>query len=156
MVKDPGKTLKTSAKLNIGASARSLRGKVGAADTIDLFQIKITNRSSLDAKLTGLKADADLALLNSKGKVLLRSRNKSNKSENIQTTLESGTFYLQVFTKSRKQTAYRLSAIATPNALPAPTAPTNTAPTLVTNSLPASRGISTAIGQKNRSRLQNC
>jgi len=99
----------------------------------------LTQRSRISAALTGLRADADLLLRNSDGRVIARSRKPGRKSELIQRTLEPGAYSLRVVRYSGR-TSYRLvvseegDSTSLPTApVPSPTTPTPlpTAPTPV-------------------------
>jgi hypothetical protein len=103
---------------------RSFAGFVGQTDKVDSFKFSLSVRSSCSLSLSRLKTNANLKLIDANGTVIAASSQKGNKAENISSTLEAGTFYVQVFCK-KGNTNYRLGAIAQaiPNPVPAP-APT--------------------------------
>lgn len=114
MAKDPGDKLKTALKFRISDSPRSLRNQIGKDDRLDLIRVVLSRRSSFNAALTGLKANANLRLLGSNGRqVLAQSVLPGKQSELIVTPLDAGTYYVQVTPGSRRDsTRYRLTLSA--------------------------------------------
>ena len=96
--------------LNLGElSSRSLNRKdsVKSAQP-DYFRLQLTGRGSFNFALTGFSANADLQLLNAKGRSLGRSHRPGTQAELIQRSLEAGTYYLKVSVQQGK-TRYQLS-----------------------------------------------
>ncbi|MBF2046916.1 MAG: pre-peptidase C-terminal domain-containing protein [Elainella sp. C42_A2020_010] len=138
MAKDPGNILKSAFRLRIGDKPRNFSNQIGGSDKRDLFRIVLERRSSLNLALTRLKANANLALLDSRGKkVIAQSRRAGRQSESIVASLTAGTYYIQVTPSSgRIKTRYRLTAFTG-----------NTIPTLSLNTgLSLNRGSSITIG----------
>jgi hypothetical protein len=125
MAKDPGSNLKSALKLNIGESPRNFSNQIGGSDKLDVLRIVLGRRSTLNLALTRLKANANLALLDSRGKkIIAQSRKSGKRSESIITPLDAGTYYVRVTPGSRRDnTRYRLTFSAG-----------NTAPTLTSAS----------------------
>jgi hypothetical protein len=100
------------------------------------YPLTVKQRSRISASLKGLKADADLFLINSDKRTIAQSRKPGRKSELIQKTLDPGTYFVRVVRYSGR-TRYRLvvsnetSLTSTP-AAPTPVAPTPVAPTPAT------------------------
>jgi uncharacterized protein YkwD len=91
-----------------GSGRRSYSGQVGESHSDRLYRLRFTQRSSLNLSLTGLKADAELALLSRSGKVLQRSDRAGATSEAIRQTVKRGVYYIQV-SSDRGNTQYKLN-----------------------------------------------
>ncbi|MHB9139812.1 MAG: PPC domain-containing protein, partial [Victivallaceae bacterium] len=68
----------------------------GFGDTADCYKLTMTSNGILSLSLTGLNGDANLSLLDSKGKALKTSANKANAAEAITADLLAGTYYVNV------------------------------------------------------------
>jgi len=105
---------------NVGALAGGAAGTqtfhefVGTADTIDYYKFTVASGGSLNLSMTELRANADLALLNSAGTVLQSSANTGTTSESITRTLTAGTYYVR--TTGSSDTTYTLAMTYTPTA----------------------------------------
>jgi uncharacterized protein YkwD len=86
----------------------SYRGTVGNAKPEHYYQIRLNQRSSLNLSLSGLRADAQLALLNRNGKILNRSVRQQKNGESIVQTVNPGTYYVRVYRQQGK-TQYKLT-----------------------------------------------
>ncbi len=87
-----------------------VRDQVHRNDSDDFFQIQVRSRSSLDIRLNRLQADADLELLNARGRRVARSSRNRRSDDSIHKTVDAGTYYVRVFQARRNQdTRYRLS-----------------------------------------------
>ncbi len=69
---------------------------VGFGDPADYYQLTLANAGALSLNLTGLSSDANLTLLDSKGKVLKTSANKKSADETIVTALAAGDYLVKV------------------------------------------------------------
>ncbi len=69
---------------------------VGFGDPADYYKLTLTNAGALTLNLTGLSSDANLTLLDSKGKVLKTSANKKTADEVISTALAAGDYFVKV------------------------------------------------------------
>lgn len=114
MAKDPGDKLKTALKFNISSSPKVFRNQIGGRDRIDLIRIVLQRRSSLNVEMTGLRADANLRLLDRSGKrVLSQSNLPGRQNKSIVVPLDAGTYYVQVTPgRRRDSTRYRLTLSA--------------------------------------------
>lgn len=93
---------------------RVVRDLVGRSDRIDFY--KFTASSSIDFSLTlsGLRANANVRLLNRNRALITASAKPGRQSESIVETLAAGTYYIQVQVVGRQNTPYSLRASATP------------------------------------------
>jgi Bacterial pre-peptidase C-terminal domain len=124
--------LQNAADLGLLNGQKNFNGFVGKSDKVDSYRFSVSSKSSLSVSLSGLRANANIRLLNANGVVIVDSKQKGNRVEKIDATLDAGTFFLQVYRK-KGNTSYRLQAIGQviPSPVPAP-AP---APTPVVNPL---------------------
>ena len=84
--------------------------RVGFGDPADYYKLTVNTAGSLTLNLTGLNGDANLSLLDNKGKVLKTSANKGNTPEAISMNLLSGIYYVNVApVKGVNDVAYTLS-----------------------------------------------
>jgi uncharacterized protein YkwD len=81
----------------------------------------LNQHSSLNLSLSGLQANADLALVNKRGKVISRSARPRQNNETIAQTLAPGTYYVRV---NRQQGATRYQLTVDVNAASQNTAAT--------------------------------
>lgn len=121
MAKDPGNSRRTARPLRSVNPFRVIKDSVGPGDRIDVYRLNVLNRSSLTLSLKGLKANANLALLNNLGRVLQQSRRLGRKNEIIRTIADPGVYYVQVRGQGRNETRYRLR-VAT-SLIPVPVLP---------------------------------
>lgn len=87
------------------------RNSLNRRDRVDYFKFTLNRSSNAKFNLTGLRANADLALLNRTGRVVARSNKGGNKAEKLQRQLAAGTYYLQVSGKGGS-TSYKLKSSA--------------------------------------------
>ncbi|MDX2212581.1 MAG: hypothetical protein SFY66_04750 [Oculatellaceae cyanobacterium bins.114] len=129
-----GNTVRQARPITLRAGTTSIREWVGGGDRFDIYRFRLTIRSSLNLSLTGLNANADLALLNRTGKVIHRSTRLGRAKETIQQVLETGMYYIRVFAR-HAATRYRLVAVKTAIAAdlpPSPVPPDSVIPTTPT------------------------
>lgn len=88
--------------------SKSYSGKVGENKSERLYKLRVNRSSNIGLSMTGLKADANLELLNRQGKVLSRSTQKGRMNESITKTIGKGVYYVRV-SQHRGNTRYRLS-----------------------------------------------
>jgi hypothetical protein len=129
-----GNSLRKARQINLsGGSASSSSSKsvidwIGGADRNDFYKLNFTTHSSFTAQLDRLKANANLALLNQQGQVLLESSRRGKQAERIEQTLEPGTYFVRVYPGDRRaRTRYRLTLAASSSSssspVPAPSTP---------------------------------
>jgi len=111
--KEPGGRLGNAQLLPITATPRIWKDSVGKGDRSDMYRFDLTGNNTFSLNLKGLKANADMALLDSSGKVMQISRRFGKQDESIGATLEAGTYYAKVIGRGR-DTDYRLDMAAVP------------------------------------------
>ncbi|MCU0569438.1 MAG: T9SS type A sorting domain-containing protein [Oculatellaceae cyanobacterium Prado106] len=132
MAKDFGKNRNQATVVTVSNAPRVLRNAIGGKDRADFLRFTLPVSSSFQANLSKLKANADLALLNSAGQVIGQSKRKGKRNEAITLPLQAGSYFLRITPgNAQDQTKYRLRLLAVPTV---PAVPTNTAPLLATNS----------------------
>lgn len=83
-------------------------GRLNSDDPARYYKLNLKRSSNINLSLTGLTNNADLTLLNRKGKQLSRSKQAGNADESITRTVPKGTYYVRVANKNGN-TRYRLS-----------------------------------------------
>lgn len=109
--------LKSATPVSSKLEQGSYRGVVGNANPDHFYRLRLNQRSSLNLSLSGLTADAQLALINQHGKTLSRSVRQQQNNESIVQTVKPGTYYVRVYRQQGK-TQYKLtidSRSAAPN-----------------------------------------
>jgi uncharacterized protein YkwD len=96
--------------LNSG-DRRTYQGQISDSAPHSLYRLRFNKSSSLNLSLTGLKADANLSLLNDKGKTLTQSHKSGTVNEVIKHTVGQGTYYVRV-SRDRGNTRYKLQLTA--------------------------------------------
>jgi hypothetical protein len=97
----------------IGAGASS--GELGKSAPSNFFKFKLSSRSSFSTTLSQLKANADLTLLNGRGKPILLSSHPGKSQETIlPMALKPGTYYIRVNAVGKANTRYTLTYDAAP------------------------------------------
>ncbi len=112
-----GNTL--SQNLNIGAlgTTQTFSDFVGnphgiKQDETDYYTFSIPSASSVNLKLTGLTANADLYLSDSNGYPIVNSSDFSSVDETISQNLNAGTYRIGVLSNNSANTGYNLQATA--------------------------------------------
>lgn len=100
--------LKSATPVSSKLEQGSYRGVVSNANPDHFYRIRLNQRSSLNLSLSGLAADAQLALINHNGKTLSRSTRQQKNNESIVQTVKPGTYYVQVYRQQGK-TQYELT-----------------------------------------------
>ncbi|KAB8319626.1 peptidase [Tolypothrix campylonemoides VB511288] len=101
--------LSPSANTNTTSKNQVFSGWLGHNNRIDDYSFTLSGRSSLNFALDGLSGDADLQLLDSNRSVIAGSHNDRDSAESINTTLDAGTYSIQVYRVSGKRTSYNLN-----------------------------------------------
>jgi len=85
----------------------------GQRDKNDYFNFTLDQDSDVSLTLDQLKGNANVQILDDKGKtLLLQSRNKGRQEETINTILEKGDYLVRVLPQGRARTSYRLGLSA--------------------------------------------
>lgn len=106
-----GNTRGTARRLALRPNFVVLRDGVGRSDPADYYVFTLKQRRSLSVILNGLRQDANLHLLNRRGKRLQGSTRRGKQSEFIYRNVEAGTYYLRVVSV-KGETSYRLRLAA--------------------------------------------
>ncbi|NJO39305.1 MAG: T9SS type A sorting domain-containing protein [Cyanobacteria bacterium RU_5_0] len=174
MARDPGNSRQAAKQIGISNRPRTFRDRIGERDRFDVYRFSLKTRSSFKLDLKGLKTNADVLLLNNRGRVIGRSNREGRRNEAITIDLNQGTYFVQVNARGRTTTRYRLilrsNTITLPSPSPGSPVPSpspgspipspgpgggsnspaplpNTAPTLLANlGVSVTRGGSGAIG----------
>jgi hypothetical protein len=104
-----GNTLTTATNLGSQDGARVISDFVGIADPNDYYRIQIDRQSEVRIGLDGLRADADLQLLDASGRYVAGSFNGGMNPEAVDRVIESGDYFVLVYPYGNANTNYRLS-----------------------------------------------
>ena len=103
------------------AFGRRTKGLLGQLDRVDFYRFTASSQVDFSLSLSGLKANANVRLLNGSLAPISIANRPGNQTEQISATLESGTYYIQVqFVGRRGNTRYNLSTSATSTPPPPP------------------------------------
>ncbi|MEB3885592.1 pre-peptidase C-terminal domain-containing protein [Lyngbya sp. CCY1209] len=94
---------KVAEKNRVGFKQGSLR------DAGDYYGFSLSEKANVNLSLDGLKQDANLFLLDAKGKEVDKSTAKGSKAEGIDQKLKPGDYYVAVFPGKNAKTDYELS-----------------------------------------------
>jgi Lysyl oxidase/Bacterial pre-peptidase C-terminal domain len=103
-----GNTLATARELGTLTNI-TLQDTVNSTDTNDYYRFTVGRQGRINLMLDGLNADADVQLLDSRGRVIASSTNGGTLSENISRTLQAGTYFVRIFPYRTAITSYRLN-----------------------------------------------
>ena len=101
----PSNPLDTATALNITASPTALSNAINSANPDKIYRFSLTSRSSLNASVSGLSADANVQLIQDRnrngvvdaGDVLASSTQSGTTAESISRALEPGTYFVRVY-----------------------------------------------------------
>jgi len=110
-----GNTQRQARNVRLTTRGVRLSDFVGRSDPNDFYQVKMLGKSSLDLRLSGLTADANLELRNAAGRVLKASRLGGTSNEAISLNVAAGTYLVRVYQQSGN-TRYTLNMSANPDA----------------------------------------
>jgi uncharacterized protein YkwD len=98
---------------------QNYQGLVNDANPSRYYRLQLNRRSSLSLSLSGLQANANLALVNRNGKTLYKST-QNGQRQSIARTVKPGTYYIHV-ARQQGKTRYQLRInVDTPQPNPAP------------------------------------
>lgn len=109
-----GNSLKTARKITLTGIATTFKDSLNRKNKDDFYSFQLTGSSNFNLTLTGLKANADVALLNQSGKSIVKSARPKKQNESLSLTLNAATYYIRVSLKDKAKTKYRLLASAIP------------------------------------------
>jgi hypothetical protein len=137
-----GNSLAAATDLGTLQSSRVISDFVGLADVNDYFRLRLGAESELRLGLDGLRADADLQLLDASGRTIASSTRGGSSAESITRTLAAGTYVVRVYRYSG-DTNYRLTLSAAPLQ--------SVVPDNAGNSLAAARNLGVLSGERSYS-----
>lgn len=96
MATDSGNTRKKARRISVGTST-TITESLNRADKDDFFRFVVGVRSSFDAQLSAIprKSNYDFEIQRQNGTVLASSKNPNRQPENLNLTLESGTYFIR-------------------------------------------------------------
>ncbi|MDY7002570.1 MAG: Ser-Thr-rich GPI-anchored membrane family protein [Cyanobacteriota bacterium] len=104
-----GNSLKKAHNLGVLKDDEKLQEFVGKSDKRDFYKFRVKEKTDVDIELRGLSGNADLYLLNNKGKVIKKSTKGGKNAEDIERTLNPGNYYVRVQSKGNANADYNLS-----------------------------------------------
>ncbi|MBD2460571.1 PQQ-dependent sugar dehydrogenase [Oscillatoria sp. FACHB-1407] len=108
-----GNRLRAARSINAIARDQVFRDVIGGGDSNDFYRVRLDRTTSLNLELSGLTTNANLQLLNQRGRVLQTSARPGNRPDSIFRTLLAGTYFIRVFGGQRgTRYAMKLSAYA--------------------------------------------
>ncbi len=99
--------------LGVLSNPRQVNDFVGQDDKKDFYRFRLTKESEFALSLTGLTANADVRLMNSRGEVIGKSTKKGKTAESIRRILAAGSYFVNVLPYQQSETAYKLRLSAT-------------------------------------------
>ncbi|NEQ35145.1 MAG: hypothetical protein F6K40_01995 [Okeania sp. SIO3I5] len=100
---------------NIGnlSGTKSFSDLVNKSDPKDFYRFQIQDKSDVEIVLNGLDGNANLQLLNKRGKAIANSRKGGKKTDKINRTLNASSYYIRVNSVKKAATDYNLTLEAT-------------------------------------------
>ncbi|MCU0525382.1 MAG: CAP domain-containing protein [Elainella sp. Prado103] len=135
-------SLRSATNVNLPLGQRRYQGVLGDQKPNHAYRIQLTQRSSLNVQLTGLRSNANLILMNGQGKAMARSARQGRRNEQISRRLEPGTYYIQV-ARQQGNTRYQLQIAQNSTSTPTP-------PTTATQPLSFAEQVVGLVNQERR------
>lgn len=118
----PGNILSSAIEINPSQRVSVFTESINPLEPVDNYRFSLNARSSLNLKLSGLRADADVELIRDgngngivdTGEVIAASRAPGRRNEFINQELGVGTYYIRVFSYDNIQTNYQLNVEISP------------------------------------------
>jgi pimeloyl-ACP methyl ester carboxylesterase len=107
---DPGGS--TAAALDLGSlsGVRRYTDSLSGSDRADFLKFQVADRGNFNIRLTGLKSNIDMQLLNGKNQLLATSDHAGRGAESISRFINDGTYFIRIYSGSGfKSSAYRIS-----------------------------------------------
>jgi hypothetical protein len=114
MVDRAGNNRRTARRISVGIRPRTFVDAVGTGDRNDYYRVQFGRRTSLDLTMFGMRRNANVELLRFNGRRIRRSARLGRRNENINVTLNRGTYFIRVYQRSGN-TNYRLRLTANPD-----------------------------------------
>ncbi|MBW4520474.1 MAG: S8 family serine peptidase [Scytolyngbya sp. HA4215-MV1] len=109
LTNDPGSSFDSAYKIGTLIGTGHFSDSVSVTDTIDMYRFRLQNDGSFNLTLTGLSADADVALFDRRGQLIAFSNRNGNADETINLQfLEAGAYSI-VVNQFSGNTSYDLS-----------------------------------------------
>ncbi|TVQ42475.1 MAG: hypothetical protein EA365_15210, partial [Gloeocapsa sp. DLM2.Bin57] len=105
--REDGNSLRRAVNLGSLSNLR-IQDFVGENDSNDYYRFSVNRTTDLNLTLNRLSADADVMLLDSDGTGIAISNRGGTRAENINETLEPGTYYIRVYAFEDANTDYNL------------------------------------------------
>jgi subtilisin family serine protease len=112
-----GNSTRAARSLGTISGSREFYDAITSGDRDDFYKFTLAQNSNLNLSLTGLKADAEISLLDSLGRLIVSSTNSGMASEVISRAVGAGTYFIRVFQYSG-DTNYNLNLFAGSQQLP--------------------------------------
>jgi hypothetical protein len=109
-----GNTPAQARQVNLSSNPVTFRDRVGSYDNGDYYRFTLRTRSSFNLSLSGLNANADVALTKKgQNRAATRSARSGNQSEAITQVLDVGVYHIRVYPRNG-DVSYQLTLSATP------------------------------------------
>ena len=92
-----GNSLGDARNVGVLSGVRSYSDFVGNSDRDDYYRFDLAGRSTFELAVDGLRADADVQLLDSSGRTIDSSTRGGSQSESVRQTLDAGTYFVRVY-----------------------------------------------------------
>lgn len=120
-----GNNMRTARQFNFRTETRAFRDFVGPSDRNDFYRFRVSrsqNLSKFSLRLSNLQSNADVFLLNARGRRVASSLRGGTRPEQINNhAVSPGVYYIRVFHRAGQGTRYRLTMSLSP---PVPTSET--------------------------------
>ncbi len=143
----------TSRVLNITSIPQTITDSIDAVDPYDLYQFTLSSRSGLHMSLSGMSENAEMQLLSDSGQVLHSSTNAGISDETVDTILDPGTYYIEIYPFDVANTAYNLSVSGISSSQPPETSSDSIQSDILTNFTNAETSL--PPGDQNNSSIPN-
>ncbi len=99
MARDAGNTRRTARRISVSQRPAVFRDSLSPTDRDDFFRFVVNTRSSFSGQVFGIPrgSNFDFQIQNARGRNIARSARRNNQSENINVTLDPGTYFARVF-----------------------------------------------------------
>jgi subtilisin family serine protease len=113
-----GNSSRAAQNLGTISGTREFYDAITSGDRDDFYKFTLAQNSNLNVSLTGLRADAEISLLDSQGRLIVSSTNSGTTSEVITRAVSAGTYFIRVYQYSG-DTNYNLSIFSSTQQLAA-------------------------------------
>jgi uncharacterized protein YkwD len=99
--------LQQAQTIRLKSGNRVLKNQLNDGNPDDLYHLRLNRSSAINLQLRGLRADADLTLLNRRGRPIAQSKQSRRANDPIDLSLKQGVYYIRV-RQIQRNTRYRL------------------------------------------------